>query len=424
MGKSSEMFLDSFFVARQPIFNTEKSVWGYELLFRNSGGSNAADVGNEDEATSQVIADGFGLIQEDIEEGQLLLVNFPRNMLLEGAADFLPPEVCVVEILEHVQPEPDVLEVLQELKDRGYTLALDDYIGQEGFEPFIELADIVKVDCLELDRAKLVDVAEKLKQMGVKLLAEKVEDNEMFNLCRELGFELFQGFFFSRPEIIPGKKMSTNNINRMRLLGSISSHDFDVDDLTQAINSDVSVSYRLLKFMNSPTFGLPNKINSIQQAITLIGYRKLAGWLRVILLSDMSSGPAGNELAFLSIKRAKFLELVSLDLKFCPLSSESMFMLGLFSLLDVFLGRPMLELMSELPVEKELVKALTDETSSVAVYLDIVKCLEQADWKALCDLIIDLQLTPLSVARNHLAAMQWANEIALMSRTHEQFEDD
>ncbi|WP_321402444.1 HDOD domain-containing protein [Maridesulfovibrio sp.] len=424
MGKSSEMFLDSFFVARQPVFNTEKSVWGYELLFRNSGGSNAADVGNEDEATSQVIADGFGLIQEDIEEGQLLLVNFPRNMLLEGAADFLPPEVCVVEILEHVQPEPDVLEVLQELKDRGYTLALDDYIGQEGLEPFIELADIVKVDCLELDRAKLVDVAEKLKQMGVKLLAEKVEDNEMFNLCRELGFELFQGFFFSRPEIIPGKKMSTNNINRMRLLGSISSHDFDVDDLTQAINSDVSVSYRLLKFMNSPTFGLPNKINSIQQAITLIGYRKLAGWLRVILLSDMSSGPAGNELAFLSIKRAKFLELVSLDLKFCPLSSESMFMLGLFSLLDVFLGRPMLELMSELPVEKELVKALTDETSSVAVYLDIVKCLEQADWKALCDLIIDLQLTPLSVARNHLAAMQWANEIALMSRTHEQFEDD
>ncbi|WP_319778719.1 HDOD domain-containing protein [Maridesulfovibrio sp.] len=424
MGKSSEMFLDSFFVARQPVFNTAKSVWGYELLFRNSGGSNAADVGNEDEATSQVIADGFGLIQEDIEEGQLLLVNFPRNMLLEGAADFLPPEVCVVEILEHVQPEPDVLEVLQELKDRGYTLALDDYIGQEGFEPFIELADIVKVDCLELDRAKLVDVAEKLKQMGVKLLAEKVEDNEMFNLCRELGFELFQGFFFSRPEIIPGKKMSTNNINRMRLLGSISSHDFDVDDLTQAINSDVSVSYRLLKFMNSPTFGLPNKINSIQQAITLIGYRKLAGWLRVILLSDMSSGPAGNELAFLSIKRAKFLELVSLDLKFCPLSSESMFMLGLFSLLDVFLGRPMLELMSELPVEKELVKALTDETSSVAVYLDIVKCLEQADWKALCDLIIDLQLTPLSVARNHLAAMQWANEIALMSRTHEQFEDD
>ncbi len=254
MVECCDAFLDSFFVARQPVFDVEKGVWGYELLFRSSSGSNVADIGDEDAATSQVIADGFGLIQEDIEEGQRLLVNFPRNMLLEGAADFLPPEVCVVEILEHVQPEPDVLEALKELKERGYVLALDDYIGQEGFEPFIELADIVKVDCLDLKPDELVNVVGNLKQLGVMLLAEKVEDNEMFHRCLELGFDLFQGFFFSRPEIIPGKKVSSSNLNRMQLLSSISGDDFDVDDLTEAINSDVSISYRLLKFMNSPTF--------------------------------------------------------------------------------------------------------------------------------------------------------------------------
>ena len=416
MGESCDLFLDSFFVARQPIFDADKNVWGYELLFRNSYGNNFADVGNEDAATSQIIADGFGLIQEDIEEGQRLLVNFPRNMLLEGAADFLPPEVCVIEILEHVQPEQDILQVLADLKGGGYTLALDDYIGQKGFDPFVELVDIVKVDCLDLDHDKLVEIAQNLNKLDVQMLAEKVEDNEMFNLCLELGFELFQGFFFSRPEIIPGKKISSSNINRMRLLGSISSADFEVEDLTNAINSDVSVSYRLLKFMNSPTFGLPNKINSIQQAIALIGYRKLAGWLRMILLSDMSVGPTGDELAFLSIKRAKFLELLSLEMKACPLSSESMFMLGLFSLLDVFLGRSMKELMEELPVEQDLITALIDKESRQAVFIKIVEALEKADWDELGDLVKRNDINPFCVARNHLAAMQWANEIVLMNR--------
>jgi EAL and modified HD-GYP domain-containing signal transduction protein len=417
MSSNSDLFLDSFYVARQPVFDAGKGVWGYELLFRNSTADNIAEIGNEDAATSQVIADGFGLIQQDIEENQRLLVNFPRNMLLGNAAEFLPPETCVVEILENVQPEPEILEVLQDLKDRGYTLALDDYIGQEGFEPFVELADIVKVDCLDLELEELKNIAKVLKQIGVQMLAEKVETNEMFNLCLELGFELFQGFFFSRPEIIPGKKISTSNLNRMRLLGSISSENFDVEDMTNAINSDVSVSYRLLKFMNSPTFGLPNKINSIQQAIALIGYKKLAGWLRMILLSDISAGPAGDELAFLSIKRAKFLELTCLDFKQCPLRSESMFMLGLFSLLDVFLNRPMEDLMAELPVKQELVQALTDKTSEAAVFLEIVKSLELADWKNLNNLIAKTGLLPLSIAQNHLAAMQWANEILLMNKT-------
>ncbi|WP_320005972.1 HDOD domain-containing protein [Maridesulfovibrio sp.] len=417
MGESCDLFLDSFFVARQPVFDADKNIWGYELLFRNSGGSNFADVSNEDAATSQIIADGFGLIQEDIEEGQRLLVNFPRNMLLDGAADFLPPDVCVIEILEHVQPKQDILQVLADLKGDGYTLALDDYIGQEGFEHFVELADIVKVDCLGLDPDKLEDIAQTLGKLNVQLLAEKVEDDAMFNRCRELGFELFQGFFFSQPEIIPGKKISSSNINRMRLLGSISSTDFDVEDITNAINSDVSVSYRLLKFINSPTFGLPNKVNSIQQAIALIGHRKLAGWLRMILLSDMSAGPTGDELAFLSIKRAKFLELLSREMEYCPLSAESMFMLGLFSLLDVFLGRSMEELMSELPVDKDIMDGLIDRESKPAVFINVVEALEKADWDKLESLVKVNNINPLYVSRTHLAAMQWANEIVAMNRS-------
>lgn len=415
MANDSDVFLDSFFIARQPVFGQEGSVWGYELLFRNSAESCQAEIGDADAATSQVIADGFGLIQEDISEGQRLLVNFPRNMLIEEAADLLPPDVCVIEILEHVQPDQDVLIALKKLKKAGYTLALDDYIGQEGFEPFIELADIVKVECLGAGRDELDRIVSNLAKYDVILLAEKVEDNDMFNDCKELGFELFQGFFFSRPEIIPGKKISTNNLNRLQLLKSISGDDFKVEDLTQAINSDVSISYRLLRFMNSPTFGLPNTVKSIQQAITLLGYKKLAGWLRIILLSDMCAGPAGNELAFLSIKRAKFLELLCQEENSPSLPSESMFLLGLFSLLDVLMGRPMKDLLAELPIEEELVKALTGENSKVSLWLDLVRSLEKADWENLGMLIRDNNLSALSIARNHLAAMQWANDIILMN---------
>lgn len=416
----SELFLDSFFVARQPIFTRERAVWGYELLFRNSEFSTVADVGgagaDADAATSQVIADGFGLIQEDITKGQKLLVNFPRSMLLEDAAGLLPPEVCVVEVLETVAPDPEVINALKLLKEHGYTIALDDYIGQEGFEPFIELVDIIKVDCLELSVEELKKLVAGLKKYGCTLLAEKVEDTEMLTLCMDLGFSLFQGFFFSRPEIFPGKKMSSNNLNRMQLLRSISGSEFNVEDLSKAINSDVSISYRLLRFMNSPYFGLPHVVSSIQQAVVLIGYKKLASWLRVILLSDMCSGAASSELAFLSIKRAKFLELISLELEKPAMSSESMFLLGLFSLLDVLLGKPMKSLLDDLPIDKKLTAALCGESSVASVWLDLVVAFEKAKWETVGSIIFSQKLSPSSVARNHLAAMQWANEIALLSK--------
>ncbi|WP_291326449.1 EAL and HDOD domain-containing protein [Desulfovibrio sp. UCD-KL4C] len=416
----SELFLDSFFVARQPVFTRERAVWGYELLFRNSEFSTTAEIGaavaDDDAATSQVIADGFGLIQEDLAKGQRLLVNFSRNMLLEYAADLLPPEICVVEILETVNPDPDILEALKSLKDQGYTLALDDYIGQEGFEAFIKITDIIKVDCLGLPIEELKDLVLNLRQYECILLAEKVEDTEMFDLCMELGFDLFQGFFFSRPETVLGKKMSSNNLNRMQLLRSISGSEFNVEDLSTAINSDVSISYRLLRFMNSPYFGLPHMVSSIQQAVVLIGYKKLASWLRVILLSDMCSGTASSELAFLSIKRAKFLELLSLEFGSAGMSSDSMFLLGLFSLLDVLLGKPMKSLLEELPIEEDLMAALCGESSIASVWLDLVVAFEKAKWESVSSIILSQNLSPSSVARNHLAAMQWANEISLLSK--------
>ena len=412
----SESLLDSFFVARQPIFTKRRSVWGYELLFRNSEQSLQAEISDEDAATSQVIADGVGLIQEDIDEGQKLLVNFPHSMLLSSAADLLSPDICVIEILETVEFSSEVRQALSALKEKGYTIALDDYSGQESLKPFLGLVDIIKVDCLYLSKGELTDIAKSLSSLNALILAEKVESNEMFNWCFDLDFDLFQGFFFSYPEIIPGKKMSANSMSRMRLLRLITGNDFDIGDLTSAITLDVSISYRLLRFMNSPTFGIPHTVNSIEQAIALIGYKKLTGWLRVILLSDMCARPDASELVFLSIKRAKFFELLALEAQDLCLSSDSMFMLGLFSMLDVLLGKPMKDLMAELPIGEDLVKALVGECCKNLVWLQLVRELEMARWESVGAILKKHNLPALSIAKTHMAAMQWANEVMSMVR--------
>ncbi|WP_027177990.1 EAL and HDOD domain-containing protein [Maridesulfovibrio bastinii] len=415
---SQNLFINSFFVARQPVFDVEQNIWGYELLFRNSGAAGTAEIDDEDEATSQVIADGFGLVQEDLHEKQKILINFPRNMLLSKASDLLPPETCIVEILENVEPDEDVLTALKHIRDDGFQLALDDFVGQPGYEQIIDLADIVKVDCLDVPKEKLEKVVRDLRSRGVRtLLAEKVEDKLSFRQCLELGFDLFQGFFFSKPEIMPGEKLSSAQFSRLELLREISNPEFDLKKLTNAINSDVSISYRLLRFINSASFGIANKITSISQAVNLLGQKKISGWLRVILLSDMGSTSTGNELAFLSIKRAKFLELLSRRNELAPHPPETMFLLGLFSLLDALLNKPINELLDKLPLADEVSKAICCNIGDASQWLKLVVCLEKADWGTVSEIIEEQGLNSYAVSLNHHAAMQWAHEATVLAHS-------
>lgn len=414
---SQNVFINSFFVARQPVFDRELNIWGYELLFRNSHAAGTAEISDEDEATSQVIADGFGLVQEDLLEGQKILINFPRNMLLGKASDLLPPETCVIEILENVEPEPEIIEALKHIREDGFELALDDFVGQEGYEQIIDLADIVKVDCLDVSLEKLEQIVKNLRLRGVKtLLAEKVEDKNSFRQCLDLGFDLFQGFFFSKPEILPGEKLSSSQINRFQIMRVITKPDFEISELTKAINLDVSISYRLLKFINSAAFGVSNKIKSIQQAIALLGQQKLIGWLRVIILSDMSNSSAGNELIFRSIKRAKFLEFISRKSSNSPYPAETMFMVGLLSLLDALLNKPMSELLTKLPLEEGVVQSICCGQGTASRWLKLVEGIEKAEWDEVALILEEQKLDPDTVARNLHAAIQWAHEATALAR--------
>jgi EAL and modified HD-GYP domain-containing signal transduction protein len=349
---------EAVFIARQPIFHPDETVWGYELLFR-SDESNSACVLDEDQATSSVIADGLALAREGMDGSARVLINFPESMLVGGAGFALPKDACIIEILENVQPSKAALDAVRRLKEAGYTLAVDDFSGQPELKPFVDLADIVKVDVLALDSDtdRVAEVVSSLSG-GPTLLAEKVEDLETFDRLKGLGFHLFQGFFFSKPEIIPGRKLTSNELTKLQLLGELAKPDFEPSRLAEILKSDPSLSYRLFRYINSVGLGLREKVTSLKRAIDMMGMQQAKLWLRTALVADLNTSPKAGELAYLAVHRGKFLEQVchNSNLKTCE--PDALFMTGLFSLLDTMLGISMREILGVLPLEQKVIDAL------------------------------------------------------------------
>jgi c-di-GMP phosphodiesterase len=404
-------WVEPIYVARQPIFDQNMSIWGYELLFRHSSQCTTARIDDADEATSRVIVDGFGLVADLLAPSQKVLINYPGPMLLQGAPRALPSEVAIVEILETVQPTPDIVSACAQLKADGYILALDDFVGQPGFEALLELADMVKVEVLNLEYSQLKAIVSDLHRIGTRrLLAEKVEDLAMFDQCRELGFELFQGYFFSRPELVSGKKLSANQISKLQLLKELSSPDLELRQISGIVQHDVSLSYRLLRYINSPGLGLPNRITSINQAVNLLGLRKVSAWLRVLILAEIKSTPQSGELLFLSVQRAKFLETMSSVAKSDGLSGEGMFLLGLFSFLDAILGQPMDDILKKLPLEPRLEAALLGRDADLGIWLDLAAACERGSWDKTEALLTTLNLTSEHTAKSLNESAQWAKQ--------------
>lgn len=401
----------SIFVAKQPIFDRKGQIWGFELLFRASGQAGTAQFVDAEVATSQVLSDGFFLAAPGIEKSKRVLINFTQEMLLCGAAYTLPSEMCIIEILETVEPTPEVIAACQELKQAGFMLALDDFVGQPGYEALIGLADIVKVDILGQKPEQVIQIFNKLKPYGCKLLAEKVENRKIFELTKKLGFDYFQGFFFRKPEIIPGKKITANETSKLKLMQEIGKEDFDFKALAETISHDLSISYRLLRYVNSAYFGQAKKVESLVQAIMILGQKQIVRWLRVIILSDMDATGNTQAVAMTSVHRARFLELLGESDKRITLSTESMFFLGIFSMLDVLLGMPMADVLKELPLGEDVKDALLGRDMQSHFWLELVENFEQAHWDKIGEMITAKSLNPLNTSLLYIEAMKWTHEI-------------
>lgn len=372
--------MEEAFIGRQAILDQKKNVYAYEILFR-SGLKNAFDPSLDGNVATQSVMVNtmldFGM--KKLVSDKKAFINFTEKNLLNRAPQLLPADSIVVEILETVQPTPAILEAVQELKDEGYKIALDDFVLLPGYEPLIDMADIIKVDF------RITEDPEERKRLReilpghVRLLAEKIETEEEFHQALEYGYVLFQGYFFCKPVVLHKKKLTSNALSQIRLLKEVNRQDFDFSAIINVISSDTNLVHKLLTYINSVGIGLTYHISNLRQAAVLLGSGGIRRWVTLISLQTFSEDKP-PELFTISLLRAKFCELIAHEIKRPDLTPDTGFLLGMFSLLDVLLSQPMEEVLKEVGLSSELNAALLGEDNILRHVLDLVIAYEQGDW--------------------------------------------
>lgn len=374
----------SAFVGRHPIFDPNQQVVGYELLFR-ADTTNANSMGQGDEVSSILMNNSLNVLGlNTLTGGKTAFVNITRQLLLNGDYAVLPKERVVIELLENVTPDADVVRACKVLKDEGYILALDDFVSVQGYEGVLDLADIVKIDFLGTTADQRRSLLKQLEGYKCQVLAEKVETKDEFAEALGLGCTMVQGYYFCRPEIIEGKKMSGIHQNYLRLLAEVNRPNVDLDKLEEIIKSDVSLASKLLLYLNSASIGVRHKITSIKQAMVMLGAKPLAQWVSLVAITHIGSGKP-DEVMVTSLKRARFCETIAdhVDLNH---RRFDLFMLGMLSMLDVLLNRPIEELLAPMPLSLDVKETLSGGTTALGKVLDLTIGCERND----CSLVIDL----------------------------------
>ena len=398
-----------FHAARQPILDREKNLFAYELLFRD-GVTNAFPDIDGDEATLKIVAASqFDFSMTDFTGDRPAFINFTLETLEKKYPQLIPPEHLVVEILETVKPGKKLLAQCKELKDLGYVIALDDYIHQPVWRHFYPLIDIIKIDFLATTLDTINEVIVAIKDFPhIKLLAEKIETHETFQVAMDLGFEYFQGYFFSKPEMIKAKTLTPSQFSLAELLYETSKTDLDLPKIISVFELDVNLSYKLLRYSNSPLFRRRTEISTIKQAIVTLGKVELQKFESVLFTAQTSSGKP-PELMALSLTRAKFAE--GLAIECTKIQDTSMaFLTGMLSLIDAILGETMAEVMDKLPLSSEIKDALVKGEGQLAQLINIVKCYETTNWDGASAELDQLAIDEANVPEIYRSSVQWANE--------------
>lgn len=410
MDAGTQFYVDTFF-ARQPVFDSQKNVFGYELLYRNSPLEKSANFSDKDVATLTVISSALLLTPEPSQAGKKIFIHFPRTSVISEVWSALSPQTTVVEVEPTGEIGPELEKALVKMKDQGYALAISHFSRGGCAKRLVELADIVFVDMLDKGEPELKATLSDLQGCGCMLAAKRVEDDAHFQLALGLGFNLFQGFFFEKPVIVPGRKLPSNRITRLNIYRTLEKGEMDLEELTRNIESDVSISYRLLTFINSLAFGLRYKVSSIKHAILMLGWHQIKSWLWLVVLSDVMPPEKTSELPYLSAIRAKFLERAAVNHGKSDIAPETLFLMGLFSLLEPMLDTPMHELVESLPLEDEVKSALCGGKNRYSDWLNVAKCFESGDWGKLDLLTRAMGLDSITMASSYCEALVWAKAL-------------
>jgi c-di-GMP-related signal transduction protein len=398
------------FVARQPIFDRRLDVFAYELLFR-SGFDDFCDIdGSEgDVASSEVLTTSFVITGlQELTGGRKVSINFTRNLLLQEIPTLFPPEMLLVEVLEDVTPKPEVVTACRKLKNAGYRILLDDFTPEYFQSPLLEYADIIKVDFQECSVSDWQDIPRRLENRGLQFLAEKVETVEQFRQAVESNYTYLQGYFFSKPVVRTDSTIPGSKLVYLRIMNEINKPGVDFTDVERIVKQDVSLSYKLLRFINSAYFGLTQPVTSIGHALALLGMREVKKWVALSALSRLAEDEP-QELIVHSMVRARLCECLAGKIGLRNRGQE-LFLMGVFSLVDAIIGKPMSEILGQLPLTEETKSALLGADHLFRDVLDLVISYERGDWPRFSSLAATIQLAEDAMPDLYRESMRWVNQ--------------
>lgn len=405
-------------LARQPIFDTNLNVYGYELLYRSSETSKSYDAADPDQASSETIMLSLDIGARRLTGNKMAFINFTENLLMNEVATILPRNFLVVEILETVSTSDEVLNACRRLKKQGYLLSVDDYEYSEATAGLLELADIVKIDFLKYESAaalkkEVEQIRERLHKIGrstkTRLLAEKVETKDDYLLARELGFSYFQGYFFSKPEIFGKKTIYPMRVTQLRLVRDAMDPMVDYKRLAETISNDPILSYRILRLVNSAYYGLRYRLSSIKHALAVLGIENIKKYVTLLTIEQMTDDKP-DELCRMSLIRGHFLESIA-PLVGLRKAKNDLFLLGLFSLMDIMTGFSMQEVVELTQLSESIAIPLLTGTGKKSDMLKLILSYEQGHFEQTAEMASKYGLSIQIILQLYLDAVEWSDEL-------------
>ncbi len=404
--------VSEIFVARQPIFTKQQKVYGYELLFRSNRDNYFDQTINQDFASSKTLVDSFLLFGiNELTREKRAFINLTEENLLKDYISAVPNKDVVVELLETIEPTPQAVSICKKLKNQGYIIALDDFVFQEKFQPLIDIADIIKVDFVETKGEERRHIIRDVGAKHVKFLAEKVETLDEFHQAVDAGYSYFQGYFFCKPVILSRQDLPSSKLILLQLLKELVHPNLNMERVENIMKHDVSLSYKLLRFINSASFGFYNSIRSIRHAVNLVGLEEFKKWMSVIIMSQIGTDKP-DELMQQAVIRAKFCEQVADQTPLLNRKSDA-FLMGMFSLIDTLVGRPMEDVLVSLPLADEIKRALLGEPNEFRRILNLITNYERGLWAPAANISKRIDFPMSVVPQFYMDAVKWAGCISI-----------
>lgn len=392
-------------LARQPIYDASLNVIAYELLHR-SFNADASEVRDGDEASSRVLLTAFGSVGiMNVTEGKPAFINFTPHLIINPPP--FAPDHLIIEVLENVQVTPQVLDGLRRLRARGFRIALDDFQHHPSLEPLVELADIVKLDVLELGDVKLRAEVRQLRNYPLRLLGEKIETWEMFNHCVDLGFSYFQGYFLARPQLLRGRQTTVGKHAVVKLIAELAEPEVDTASLAGIVASDPILSFQVIKLVNSALYRPARPIETLKDAIVYLGLERVRGWCLLLAMSKVGRKP--RELTRLALARARLCETLGRRMEHD--GTARFFTMGILSTMDAHLDTELASALQQMTLSAEMLDALLRHSGSMGAILQTATGFEQGrletvPWRALRGFGIDQK----TIEDAYLDSLQWAGE--------------